>query len=90
MRPDGQREKYEMKKNLIDMEDYQKGVIISLDGGNFFRNKLSSMGISEGAEIKKITGHFMGGPVLIKIKNTEIAVGCGMAEKIIVEVGDKR
>ncbi|MEA2081202.1 MAG: FeoA family protein [Elusimicrobiota bacterium] len=78
-----------MKKNLMDMEDSQKGVIISLEGGNFFRNKLSSMGISEGAKIKKITGHFIGGPVIIKVKNTEIAVGRGMAEKIIVEVKEK-
>jgi len=75
-----------MKKNLMDMEDAEKGVISSLDGGNSFRNKLSAMGISEGAKIEKITGHFMGGPVLIKVKNTEIAVGRGMAEKITVEV----
>ncbi len=75
-----------MKKNLIDMEDAQKGVISSLEGGNVFRNKLSSMGISEGAKIKKITGHFMGGPVIIKVKNAKIAVGRGMAEKIIVEI----
>jgi len=75
-----------MKKNLVDMEDAGEGVIILLEGGNFFRNKLSAMGISEGAKIKKITGHFMGGPMLIKVKNTEIAVGRGMAEKIIVEV----
>lgn len=76
-----------MQKNLIDMEDAEKGVICLLEGGDFFRNKLSAMGISKGAKIKKITGHFMGGPVLIKVKNTEIAVGRGMAEKIIVEVG---
>ncbi|MBA3065827.1 FeoA domain-containing protein [bacterium] len=75
-----------MKKNLIEMEDAQKGVISSLEGGDFFRNKLSAMGISEGARIQKITGHFMGGPVLIKVRNAEIAVGRGMAEKIIVEV----
>jgi len=77
-----------MKKTLMDMEDAEKGVIISLEGGNFFRKKLSAMGISAGARIKKITGHFMGGPVIIKVKNSEIAVGRGMAKKITVETGE--
>ncbi|PKM99867.1 MAG: ferrous iron transport protein A [Elusimicrobia bacterium HGW-Elusimicrobia-2] len=75
-----------MKVDLVCMEDGAAGLVSDLDGGEFFSEKIGNMGIVPGASIKKITGHFMRGPVLIKVKDTEIAVGYGMAKKIIVEV----
>ncbi|PIV18008.1 MAG: ferrous iron transport protein A [Elusimicrobia bacterium CG03_land_8_20_14_0_80_50_18] len=75
-----------MKFDLVSMEDGTGGIVSSLDGGEFFSEKMGNMGIVPGAAIKKITGHFMRGPVIVKVKDTEIAIGYGMSKKIIVEV----
>lgn len=49
-------------------------------------NKLYNLGIREGMVIKKVTGssnHH--GPVVIKAGRTQVALGQGMASKVMVE-----
>ena len=36
--------------------------------------------------IKKVSGHFMRGPVTARVGNTEVAIGHGMARRVMVEV----
>jgi len=45
---------------------------------------LKSLGIIENAMIQKLMTHRFGGPVLIKVDSSEIAIGKDIAEKIIV------
>lgn len=45
---------------------------------------LKSLGIIENACIEKIMTHGLGGPVLIKVESSEIAIGKDIAEKILV------
>jgi len=47
--------------------------------------RLESMGIRVGSHIKKISSQSMRGPVTIKIGHTSLALGHGIASKIIVE-----
>jgi hypothetical protein len=45
---------------------------------------LKSLGIVENASIHKMMTHRMGGPVLIKVESSEIAIGKDIAERIMV------
>jgi len=71
--------------NLVQLPAGKQGKVISIEGGTGLKNKLFNLGIREGVMIKKITGIFSHGPVVIKISQTEIALGRGMASKIFVE-----
>lgn len=75
-----------MKKiSLIQMKAHKKGRVLEVLGGDRLQNKFMSMGIYKGREIAKL-GHFaMRGPVAIKVGRTVIALGHGMAGKVIVE-----
>lgn len=44
------------------------------------------MGIRPGVTIMKTTGSPLGGPVVIRIGTMRLAIGCGMAGKIMVDV----
>jgi ferrous iron transport protein A len=54
-------------------------------GGRNWCRRFSDMGIREGAVIKKLSVQPFSGPVIIRIGNSEIAVGRGLASSILVE-----
>ena len=47
---------------------------------------MQNMGIRAGKKIRKVSAHFCRGPQTVEIDNFKIALGYGMAKKIIVEV----
>lgn len=57
--------------------------ILKLSGGTNFIKKLASFGIYEGSVVEKISS-YKKGPVIVKVFNSQIAIGKGMAEKILV------
>ncbi|MFH1352557.1 MAG: FeoA family protein [bacterium] len=62
--------------------------IVEMTGGMGFAGKLAAMGITVGTKVKKISSQIMKGPVTIQLGNTQVAIGFGMAKKIIVR-GEK-
>ena len=71
---------------LSQMKMDQKGIIVQITGGRGFNSRLAAMGIRIGHEVTKVSSMLMAGPVVVRVGNTEIALGFGMAQKIIVEV----
>lgn len=69
---------------LVNLGQGEKGKVIDLMGGHSFEKKLDALGIRIGKEVTKISDMVMNGPVTIKIDNTKVAIGNGMARKIIV------
>lgn len=69
---------------LTEVEEKQKAVISSIDAGRELSSRLSAMGLIPGAEItmSKNAGR---GPLIILIKDSKVALGRGMAEKVFVE-----
>jgi ferrous iron transport protein A len=63
----------------------QSGKIIEIQGGQGLATRLSALGIIPGRKITKISDMLMRGPVTIKTGSTQVAIGHGMAKKIIVE-----
>ncbi|MDD3625770.1 MAG: FeoA family protein [bacterium] len=64
-------------------------MIVEIMGGCNFQTKLESLGIRKGITITKLTSQFGKGPITIRVGKTEVALGFGMAEKIIVKEIDE-
>ena len=62
-----------------------KGTITFVTGGYGFIRKLDVMGVRIGMEITVVSRQWMKGPVTIRFGNTEVALGYGMAGKILVK-----
>jgi len=73
-------------KYLIHLRRGETAVVKELLGGEAARHRLETLGVRSGKSITMISTHFWRGPVTIMINKTKIAIGYGMAEKIIVEV----
>jgi ferrous iron transport protein A len=75
-------------KSLKDLRAGESGKIVSIDGGHGMVNRLAALDIRPGKKIKKLNSSFIRGPVTIEVNRTQIAIGFGMANRIIVEVDD--
>ena len=64
----------------------QSGEVVQILGGPGLANRLYSLGIRPGKRITKVSSMFMRGPVTIQVDRAQIAIGYGMANKIVVEV----
>ena len=71
---------------LNQMKEGQHGRVVAIDGGRGVTNRLIALGIRPGKKITKVSAMFMGGPVTVQVDSTQIAIGFGMAKKVIVEV----
>ena len=74
-----------MKKKLSELKSDQRGEIAALNGGEQFQLRLKSRGVRKGETVTIITRQ-PGGPLVIQAGRTQLTVGRGMAEKILVEV----
>jgi len=71
---------------LRQMSDGQSGIVSQIQGGHGLTNRLSAMGIRPGQKITKVGSTLMRGPVTIKVGNARVAIGFGMANKIIIDL----
>jgi ferrous iron transport protein A len=59
--------------------------VIDFDGGINLRSKLTQYGIHPGDCVRVLRKAPLGGPLLVECNQREIALGRGVADKIIVE-----
>jgi len=64
----------------------QSGRVVRIDGGMGLVSRLSAMGIRPGRKITKLSSMLMRGPVTVQAGSTRLAIGFGMASRIIVEL----
>ncbi|MDD4908357.1 MAG: FeoA family protein [Candidatus Omnitrophica bacterium] len=75
-----------MKKvSLIDLKADHKGKVLEISGGTNLQDRLMNLGVYKGREITKLSHIGLRGPVMIKIGRSILALGHGVAAKIIVE-----
>jgi Fe2+ transport system protein FeoA len=70
---------------LVKLKDNQKGIIAEINVGHGLLNRFMSMGIYQGREITKLSQFALRGPLAIKVGRSILALGFGMASKIIVD-----
>ena len=68
------------------MEAGQSGTVVQVQGGRGLISRLSALGIRPGQRVTKVSSMFMRGPVTIQVGNAQVAIGFGMANRIIVEL----
>jgi len=68
---------------LSELGPGESAVVVDIAGGSGLRSKLYSMGLAPGVIIR-VLERFPVGPVVIEAGGTRLAVGKGMAAKILV------
>lgn len=61
------------------------GIIKSIRGGHFFHRRIFTLGIRLGKKVRVLCCHPLGGPLVVEVDKMRIAIGRGMARRIIVK-----
>lgn len=75
--------------SLVQMKIGISGKIVKIQGGTGISLKLENLGIKIGEEIKKVNQQAMHGPIVVVVGKSQVAVGFGMATKILLEVEEE-
>lgn len=73
-------------KSLADMKVNERGTIVEIQGGEAFSRRLEAIGMVPGKTILKTSAVSSRGPVTIEIDRACLALGYGMAERVLVRV----
>jgi len=76
----------DLMKRLLQIQPGASVRVIDFDGGVNLRNKLTQYGIYPGDYLRLLRKAPLGGPLLVECNEREIALGRGVADKIIVEL----
>ena len=71
---------------LTQLKVDQIATVKEILGGQGAISRLEALGIRPGKRIVKISSHFWRGPETVLVDKTKVAIGHGIARKIIVEV----
>ena len=82
----GSSEGAKTRVSLAELGDGVAGVVVQIAGGRGAASRLDAMGVRPGVHITKMNGLGAKGPVTMRIGHSRIAVGYGMASKVIVEI----
>ena len=72
-------------KDLTRIKEGQAVKVVEINGGRQFQIKIDAIGLRVGSKIIKLSAQVLNGPVTIKIGSTKLAIGHGMAKKILVD-----
>jgi len=71
---------------VAQMRTGQTGTVVTVMGGHGLARRLDALGIRPGRQVTKISCTLFHGPITVSVDNARIAVGFGMARRIIVKV----
>ena len=72
---------------LAQMRTGQTATVVGVMGGPGLVRRLDALGIRPGKQVTKVSSTLFHGPVTLRVDNCRVAVGFGMARRIIVEPG---
>jgi ferrous iron transport protein A len=71
---------------LAQMRTGQAGTVVGVMGGMGLVRRLDALGIRPGRKVTKISSALFRGPVTLRVDSAQVALGFGMAKRIVVEV----
>ncbi|MDI9624475.1 MAG: FeoA family protein [Methanothermobacter sp.] len=74
---------------LKNLKTGKKAIVREIRGGIGLQRRLESLNIRVGKKIRKVSSLPFHGPIIIEVDRCKIAIGQGMAGKILVEVIDE-
>ncbi|MCI0506932.1 MAG: ferrous iron transport protein A [Gammaproteobacteria bacterium] len=78
----------QQKAYLDQLAPGARAIVSELQGGRGFASRLAGMGISVGCEIEMLQNPARG-PLLMRVRDTRIALGRGEASKIVVRESEQ-
>jgi ferrous iron transport protein A len=75
----------EEQLTLAEMKTGQTGTVVEVLGGQGLIRRLDALGIRPGRKVTKLSSTLFRGPVMLRVNSTQVAVGFGMASKIMVK-----
>jgi ferrous iron transport protein A len=75
-----------MRISLADMRPGQTGIIVEILGGHGMIRRLDALGLRLRKQVRKVSSMLMRGPVVVEVDGFQVAIGHGMASRIIAEV----
>jgi ferrous iron transport protein A len=79
-----------IEKTAAELAPGEGGTIISLGGGPGAQSRLRALGLAEGRRIRNVSSIAWGGPIVLLVNRAQVAVGRGMARKIVVRIESDR
>ena len=61
--------------------------VVTIRAGRGLLRRLADMGLTQGMTLK-VVNNPMTGPIIAEVRGSRLALGYGIAQKIMVEVGD--
>jgi len=68
------------------MHSGYSGVVVEIQGGFGLISRLNPLGIMPGKKITKVSSMLGQGPVTVEVDRAQLAIGFGMANKIMVKL----
>jgi ferrous iron transport protein A len=66
---------------LTQLATDEEGAVVALDGGTGLVSRLATLGFTPGAPVKMVQ-NYPHGPLIVRVRDTRIALGRGQAAKI--------
>jgi len=70
---------------LSEVPEGKKAKVVGFVGGSTAIRKLMELGIREGSEVRVVRNASIG-PIIVEVEGSRIALGRGLASKVLVEV----
>jgi len=77
------------EQRLTVLKSGMSGTVVSIDGGALLIKRLDALGIRPGVHITKRSSQLLRGPVTIAVGNSQVAIGHGMAKRILLNTGHR-
>lgn len=71
--------------SLLSLQIGKKGKIVKISGGRGACKRLNELGLIPGTEIE-VVNKISHGPVMIKVKGSKLALGRGLAAKVLIVI----
>ena len=75
-----------MPMTLDELRNGETVVMLGFDGGHGLARKLDAMGLRPGKQLRMVSSQFMRGPITVLLDGRQIALGRGIARRILVEL----
>ncbi len=66
----------------------KSAVVVGLQGGRGVMRKLDAMGLRPGKGVRMLSSQFMAGPITVLVNGRQVAMGRGIARRILVRAAD--
>lgn len=76
------------ERTLATLRNGRACTVLSVAGGPCLASRLDALGIRPGKRLVKLSGGILNGPVTVQVGSSRVAMGHGMAARVLVEETD--